>query len=419
MSRPAKGPGPKGFKGGAKAKDTKGTLKRVLGLIWKPYKKRFIVVLICILLSSLATVASSLFLGTLIDDYIKPMLETGANLFPNLLKAIISMAAIYCIGILSTFTFNRIMVTISQGVLKKVRDDMFNHMQTLPIKYFDTHTHGDIMSYYTNDTDTLREMISQSIPQLFNATLTITVVFISMISISLWLTLIVLLFVFIKFRCVGFIGGNSVKYYIKHQQALGKENGFIEELINGQKVVKVFCHEENAKEDFDKLNNHLFEVASKANTFANILMPVMGNLGHMLYAVLAAVGGGLAIAGVGGLTLGNVVSFLQLSKNLNMPLNQASQQINAIVMALAGAERIFELIDEEPETDNGNVTLVNSKYDEEGNLTETESRTGIWAWKEPMEDGSFSYTLLQGDVRFFDVDFGYVPEKTVLHDVSL
>lgn len=416
MNRSPKGP--LGKNAGPASGNRKKTAKRVFDLIWKPYKKRFILVLLCIILSSCATVSSSLFLGTVIDDYIDPMLK-GAHLFGELAKAILIMACIFLIGMLSTLLYNRLMVTISQGVLKKVRDDMFDHMQTLPIKYFDTHTHGDIMSYYTNDTDTLRDMISQSVPMLFSTAISIIVVFVSMVSLNIWLTLIIVAFVFIQFACIKGVGGKSAKHYIKHQQVLAEEDGFIEEMINGQKVIKVFCHEEQAKNDFDKLNENLFNAASSANKFANILMPIMVNLGHVLYAVIAAVGGAMAIGGVGGLTLGAIVSFLQLSKNFSSPINQASQQVNAIVMALAGAERIFELIDEIPEQDGGTVTLCNAEYDESGNLREAIGHTGIWAWKEPNEDGTFSYTLLQGDVRFFDVDFGYSPDKIVLHNISL
>ncbi|MGE4483502.1 MAG: ABC transporter ATP-binding protein [Oscillospiraceae bacterium] len=400
------------------AKDAKGTIKRLLSYIFASYKKRFIMVLCCILVSSAATVSASLFLKVLVDNYIEPMLS-GANLFGELFKIIILMGLIYLVGILSGFAYQRLMVTISQGVLKKIRDDMFSRMQTLPIKYFDTHTHGDVMSRYTNDTDTLMQLISQSIPALISSAVTIVVVFTSMTALSVRLSLIVVLFIIIQLTVVKKVGGKSSSYFVAQQKSLGRLNGFIEEMISGQKVVKVFCREEHAKSDFTGLNDELCGNAASANIFANILMPIMGNLGHLLYVTVAIAGGLMAIGGAGGLTLGTIVSFLQLSRNFSMPFNQASQQVNFVAMALAGAERIFELLDEKPEEDDGFVTLVNAKEDGSGEIAETKEHTGVWAWKYPHSDGSVTYTRLCGDVRFFDVDFSYEEGKPILHDISL
>jgi ATP-binding cassette subfamily B protein len=400
------------------AENTGKTIKRLLSYMGK-YKFRFVLVFICIILSAIAGVAGSLFLRVVIDDYITPLLTEANPVFSGLLKAITLMAGVYAIGILSTFFYNRIMVTISQGVLKKIRDEMFTHMQKLPIKYFDTHTHGDIMSYYTNDTDTLRQMLSQSIPQMFSSIITIISVLCAMFASSVYLTIFVLVFVGLMLLVTRKIAGASGKYFVKQQRSIGQVNGFIEEMINGQKVIKVFCHEEHSKEDFDKLNEELCENATEANKFANILMPIMGNLGNLQYVLIAIIGGALALGGVGGLTLGVIASFLQLSKSFTMPINQISQQLNSIVMALAGAERIFNLMDEEIEQDNGYVTLVNVKYDKNDNLVETEEKTYMWAWKVPQKDGSVQYTRLTGEVKFFNVDFGYNPEKIVLHDITL
>ena len=369
---------------------------------------------------------SSLFLGTLIDDYIAPMLLVQNPAFTGLLKAIITMAVIYLIGVVSALIYNRTMAYIAQGTLKNVRDKMFFHMQTLPIRYFDKNTHGNIMSHYTNDTDTLRQMISQSIPQLFSSVITIISVLFAMISLSIPLTFLVILFVFVMMRFVGKVAGKSGKYFIEHQKTLGDLNGYIEEMINGQKVVKVFCYEERAKEKFNEKNEALCRSAANANGYANVLQPLMGNLGHILYVLLAIIGGIMAIAafpnfslaGKTALTLGTIASFLQLSKSFVMPISQVSQQMSSIVMALAGAERIFNLMDEKGEEDNGYVTLVNAEY-KDGELREAAKRTGLWAWRHPHGDGSVTYTELKGNVVFDDVDFGYTPEKIVLHNVSM
>ena len=402
-----------------KAKNSGQVIRRLLSYISGKYRVQFFVVMLCILLSAFVNVAGSLFIGTVIDDYISPLLLESNPVFTGLLKAIIMMGLLYLSGILATLAYNRMMASISQGVLKKIRDEMFTHMQQLPIRYFDTHTNGDIMSCYTNDTDTLRQMMSQSVPQMFSCAITIVAVICAMLISSVWLTLFALLFVCLMMFVTQKIAGASGRFFIKQQKSIGDVNGYIEEMINGQKVVKVFYHEEDAKRDFDKLNDELCKNATEANKYANILMPVMGNLGNLLYVLIAVFGGALALSGVGGLTIGIIASFLQLSKSLTQPLSQISQQLNSIVMALAGAERIFALIDEEPEQDNGYVTLVNAKYDKNDQLVECTERTNLWAWRHPHEDGSVTYTKLTGDVRFFDVDFGYTPEKIVLHNVSL
>lgn len=408
--------GPVGF--GGKQKIDKNVVKRLLSYITGPYKVRFLFVLFFILLSSVVGVISSLFLEVLIDDYIEPLLLEPNPVFDNLLKVLLIMASIYITGVVATFLYNRFMVVIAQGVLKKIRDDMFAHMQTLPIKYFDTHTHGDIMSYYTNDTDTLRQVIAQTFPQFISSIVTVVTVFLGMLSISPWLTLLVLSMVGLSLIIAGKIGGKSAKYFVKQQKSLADVNGYIEELINGQKVVKVFCREEESKKEFDRRNGELCDNAYQANKFANILMPIMGNMGHIQYVLIAIIGGLLAINGINDLTLGAIASFLILSKNFNMPINQMAQQINNIAMALAGAKRIFELMDEESEVDEGYVTLVNAKY-ENGELIETKERTGIWAWKHPHTDGTLTYTEVKGDVRLHEVDFGYEEDKIVLHDIEI
>lgn len=410
---------------GEKQKLDTQTLKRLLSYL-KAYKGRFLFVLICILISAGAGVLSSLFLQVLIDDYITPILVQAVPDFSGLLRAVMILAGIYLLGVLATLFYNRTMAVISQGVLKNIRDEMFSHMQTLPIKYFDTHSHGDIMSHYTNDTDTLRQMMSQSVPQLFSSVITLVAVFFAMLSVSVWLTLFVLAFVVIMLLTAKKIAGNSGKYFVRQQISIGDVNGYIEEMINGQKVVKVFCHEEKAKEDFEKKNEKLFNESAKAFTYSNILMPVMGNLGYVLYVLVAIVGGVLAISkvtnisltGVDVLTLGMIASFLQLSRSFSQPIGQVSQQLSFIVMALAGAKRIFQLLDEKGERDEGYVTLVNARY-KDGILTETAEHTGMWAWKHPHEDGTVTYTELKGEVKLFDVDFGYDKDKTVLHDITV
>lgn len=407
------------------AKDTRGTVRRLLGYLGT-YKLRFIFVIICIAISAASVAYSALFIQDLIDDYITPLLTQSTLDFSGLKLYIIKVAIILFAGALAAYLYNRFMVVIGQGILKKIRDEMFSHMQKLPIRYFDTHAHGDIMSHYTNDTDTLRQMISQSIPQLLNSVMTIVVVFISMLSISFWLTLIVIVFVFIILKVISSVAGRSGKYFIKQQVSLGDVNGYVEEMINGQKVVKVFCHEEQAKAGFDVKNGELCVNATKANAYANILMPILNNIGFILYVVVAIVGGALGISGVTNisltgvsvLTLGAIASFLQLSRSFVNPISQVSQQLNFVVMAIAGAERIFELLDEEVEEDEGNITLVRAKK-EGDTLTECPERTGHWAWKVPQADGSTELVEMLGHVEFHDVDFGYVPEKTVLHDITL
>ncbi|MBQ2896949.1 MAG: ABC transporter ATP-binding protein [Clostridia bacterium] len=410
--------GPRGMRGGKKAKNPKKTLKRLFGIIIKENKIRFIGVIIGIIVSSLTGVLGSMFTGILIDDYITPLIGSPNPVFTGLLKAILIMAVIYFIGLSATFIYNRFMVTITQGTLKKVRDDLFSHMQTLPLKYFDSHTHGNIMSHYTNDADTLRQLVSQSIPQMFSSVITITSVFVAMVSRSVYLTIFVLVFIFGMTKIAGKVGRESGKNFAAQQKTLGQINGYMEEMIHGQKVVKVFCHEDEAKEKMDELNELLCDNATKANTFANILMPIMGNLGHLQYVLIAVIGGFFAISGIGTVTVGVIATFLQLSRNFSMTVTQISQQINSVVMALAGAERIFELMDETSETDDGYVTLVNAQTIGE-TLVETNERTGIWAWKHPHKDGSITYTRLRGDVRFYDVDFGYTDKKIVLHNVSI
>ena len=402
-----------------RSKNPKQTAKRLLSYVTSGYKLRFFLVFVCILISAYASVASSMFLQTLIDDYITPLLLETTPQFDGLLKALASMGCIFAAGIFSTWLYNYIMVVISQSVLKKIRDDMFSHMQTLPIKYFDTHSHGDVMSHYTNDTDTLRQVISQTFPQVISSAVTIISVFLAMITTSIPLTLLVLLMVFAMTRVTKKVGGNSAKYFMKQQQSLGAVNGYIEEMINGQKVVKVFCYENEAKEKFAKLNEELCKNATEANKYANILMPILANIGNLQYVLIAVVGGLLALSGVGGLTVGAISSFLLLSKSFVHPIGQISQQINSIAMALAGAERIFELMDEASEEDNGYVTLVKAEYDQNGNIKESENNTSFWAWKHPHHDGTVTYTELVGDVRFYDVDFGYTEEKTVLHNIDL
>lgn len=407
------------MKGGPKSKNPKKTLKRLLGYIFKKYKISFLIVMIAITISSVVQVVGTLFMKQLIDEYILPLLNGTMQSFAPLLHALLTLGCVYLLGIVCTYVYNVLMMYISQGTLKDIRDDMFAHMETLPIRYFDTHQHGDIMSCYTNDTDTLRQMVSQSIPQLFASSITIVSTLISMIILSIPLTILVLLGVFVMMQATKKIGGKSAKYFIAQQQALGKTNGYIEEMMDGQKVIKVFCHEKQTEEEFYRLNDQLFDSAKNANIFANVLMPVMGNIGNINYVVLLGVGAVLAIFGFGGLTLGGLASFLQLAKSFNGPISQVAQQFNSIVMALAGAERIFELLDEQPEEDNGYVEIVRCRVHEDGSIEECKERTGTWAWKHPHHDGTLTYTQLKGDVTLNGVDFGYTDDKIVLHDVSL
>ena len=402
-----------------KAKNSGKTIRRLLSYMSVPNRVRMGIVLVCILISALVGVAGSMFLKVLIDSYIMPLLEMENPVFSGLLRALGMMGLIYLLGIGATFAQNWLMVSVSQGILKDIRDDLFTHMQRLPIKYFDTHTHGDMMSRYTNDTETLRMLISQSIPQLFSTVITLVSVFSAMITTSIPLTVLVLVVVAFMLFLTKKIGENSGKYFVRQQKSLGAINGYIEEMVTGQKVIKVFCHEEKAKEGFDQLNDTLQEEASRANSFATIMGPVMNNLGHLQYALIAIAGGALALGGVGGLTLGGIAAFLQLSRSFTMPIGQVSQQFNTIVMALAGAERIFDLMDEEPEQDEGYVTLVNAK-EENGQLVESAERTGLWAWKHPhKEDGTVTYQRLTGEVELLDVDFGYTEEKLVLHNIDI
>lgn len=401
------------------------TVKRLMSYL-KKHKLKLILVILCIALSALASAGSSLFLGKLIDDYISPLLLMSVPDYSELIRAIVFMAVIYMAGVVSGLLYNRLMAVVSQSVLKEIRDEMFEHMQTLPIRYFDTHTHGDVMSHYTNDTDTLRQMISQSVPQVIASVVTIISVLIMMIVLSIPLTVFVVIAVFLILQVTGKVTGKSGSYFIRQQEAIGSLNGYIEEMINGQKVVKVFCHEEKAKEGFDKKNEELCINATAANKYANILGPITNNMGYVLYVLIAIVGGALGIykvtnislTGVGTVTLGTIASFLQLSRNFMQPLGQVSQQLSSVVMAMAGASRIFELIDEEPEADEGYVTLVNVEK-VNGELRETEKRTRLWAWKYPKKDGTVTYTELKGQVVLDNVDFGYTPEKIVLHDIDI
>ena len=395
------------------------TLKRLMEIILKNYTPHCIVVLLCIFGSAFVSVKGTLFMQTLIDDYILPLMSQSNPDFRPLGMAIMKLALFFIAGALMTYTYNRIMVNVSQGTMKKIRIDVFTHMESLPIKYFDTHAHGDIMSIYTNDIDTLRQMISQSIPQLVNSAATIVSVFISMVILNIPLTILTLIMVAIMVLTTSKVAGKAGSYFMKQQKSIGELNGFIEEMMEGQKVVKVFCHEEESIKDFNKLNEQLFDSANNANAFANILMPINVNLGNLSYVACAILGSILAISGVTSLTLGALASFLQLNKSFSQPISQVSQQLNSIIMALAGAERVFSLLDEKPEVDNGYVTLVNAIEDEEGNVKECEEHTGTWAWKHPHSDGTVTLTKLLGDVTFNDVDFGYNEEKTILHNIKL
>ena len=393
--------------------------KRILAYVMSRYKAQVIVVLCCILLAVFAQLQGVMFSQTLIDSYILPLLKAGSMDFSGLAAAILRVAVIYCVGIAAVFVQNRLMARITQGTLKDLRDEMFTHMQTLPIKYFDTHAHGDIMSVYTNDIDTLRQMISQSLPQLVNTVVTLVGVLASMLYLSVPLTVLALAMVCVMLLATKYLTGNSGKYFIKQQQELGKVNGYIEEMMNGQKVIKVFCHEEIAIEEFDRLNDELFHSADKANSYSLVAMPVNGQLGNLSYVFCAILGGALAINGFGGFTLGGLASFLVLTRQFNQPISQISMQLNSVVMALAGGARIFALLDEKPEVNEGDITLVHAKYEADDTVTETNESTGMWAWKRMHADGKPRYTKLEGDIVFKDVDFGYDEGKIVLHDINL
>ncbi len=397
----------------------KGTFSRVIKYMLKDYTLQMIIVVICIVGNALVTVQGSLFSKTLIDSYITPMLETGSTDFSPLLNAILKLCSILVIGIVCSYVYNRIMVTVSQGTMERLRDELFNHMQTLPVKYFDTHSHGDIMSVYTNDVDTMRQVISQTIPNVISSVITIISTFISMVMLSVPLTCVSLCMIALMMVFTMKIGKKSSKYFVEQQDSLGKLNGHIEEMIQGVKVVKVFCHEEKAIEDFEQKNEDLRVSSFNANKMANIMMPIMGNLGNISYVLIAIVGAMGALSGKLSLTLGTLVSFLTLNKNFTQPVTQIAQQVNSVAAAMAGAERIFELMDEESEVDDGYVTLVNAIEKEDGTLVETTERTGVWAWKHPHHDGTITYHKLQGKITMDNVDFSYDGKKTILHGVTL
>ena len=406
-----------------KPKVSAGTIKtagRLMKYVTGPYKVQFIIVLICILMTSVSTIAVSLSLRFLLDDFILPLVGQQDPNFSELYKAMAVLACIFILGVIASFVYNRMMVIIGQGVLKKVRDEMFEHMQTLPIRYFDQNTNGSIMSLYTNDTDTLRQMINQSIPQVLMSSFTIVVTFISMVVLSPILTVLAVLVILLMILVARFVGGNSGKYFIRQQIDLADVTGYVEEHMNGQRVIKVFNHERKTEQEFDKLNERLFESASSAHTFASMMGPIIGNMGNLQFVLTAIFGGVLSVAGIGGITLGIMASYLQFTRSFTQPFMQIAQQFNSIIMALAGAERIFHMIDEEPEVDDGYVTLVNARKNADGSLTECKERTGVWAWKHPHQaDGSVTYTELKGDVRFFDMSFGYTDDHMVLHDLTL
>ena len=413
-------PGPRGPQGPKpKIKNPGKLFARLMGFIFKKYLPACIIVVICIFVSVLANVQGTMFTKNLIDDYIVPLIKTGNPDYGPLLAAMGRVAVFYGIGVISTFAYSKIMIYVSQGTIKNLRVELFSHMQDLPIRYFDSHAHGDIMSIYTNDIDTLRQLISQSLPQILNSAITVVSVFVSMIILNIPLTVLTIVMVIVTTVVTKKFAGFSSRYFLAQQRDLGKVNGFIEEMLNGQKVVKVFTHEQENIEAFDKINDELFESAYNANMYSNMLGPVNAQIGNLSYVLCALAGGVMALSGFGGLTLGKLASFLTFNKSFNMPISQVSQQFNSIIMALAGCDRIFSLLDETPETDEGYVTLVNAK-EENGKLTETHERTGLWAWKHTHQaDGSVDYKKLEGDVVFDDVDFGYVPEKIVLHDVDL
>ena len=419
QAKEVRGPGPRMGGPRPKVENPGKLLKRIMDEVFRHYLPHCILVLVCIVVSALANVQASLFLKTLMDDYIVPMTQQQDPDFAPLAAALLRVGIIYVIGILAAWLNARIMVNVTQGTLRNLRTQLFTHMESLPIKYFDQHPHGDIMSVYTNDVDTLRQMLSQSIPQLVSSAITIVSVFFSMCMLSWQLTIVTMLMVALMMFFSKKITQQSGKYFIQQQRDLGKLNGYIEEMMEGQKVVKVFTHEQKALDGFRQLNDQLKDSANKANSFANIMMPVNAQLGNISYAVCALAGAAMAVSGMGGTTLGTVVAFLSLNKGFNMPISQVSMQANSIIMALAGAERIFKMMDEESETDEGYVTLVNAKYDRNDQLVETDERTGLWAWKHPHHDGTTTYHKLEGNITFTDVDFGYVPEKTVLHGINL
>ena len=413
-------PGPRGPRGPKpKIKNPGKLFARLMGFIFKKYLPACIIVVICIFVSVLANVQGTMFTKNLIDDYIVPLLKTGSPDYGPLLAAMGRVAVFYGIGVISTFAYSKIMIYVSQGTIKNLRVELFSHMQDLPIRYFDSHAHVDIMSIYTNDIDTLRQLISQSLPQILNSAITVVSVFVSMVILNIPLTILTIVMVIVTTVVTKKFAGFSSRYFLAQQRDLGKVNGFIEEMLNGQKVVKVFTHEQENIEAFDKINDELFESAYNANMYSNMLGPVNAQIGNLSYVLCALAGGVMALSGFGGLTLGKLASFLTFNKSFNMPISQVSQQFNSIIMALAGCDRIFSLLDETPETDEGYVSLVNAK-EENGKLTETPEHTGLWAWKHTHQaDGSVDYKKLEGDVVFDDVDFGYVPEKIVLHDVDL
>ena len=419
--RTVRTPGPRGMAGRPRPKvaNPGKLIKRVLGEVFKHYAPHCLVVVLCIFLSAFANVQASLFLQTLIDDYIAPMLQQSNPDFGPLIGALGKIACIYLAGILASWCNARIMVNVTQGTMRNIRTELFTHMESLPIRYFDTHPHGDIMSVYTNDVDTLRQMISQSIPQLLSSIITIASVFVSMCILDIPMTILTMCMVGLMLFCSKKISAQSGKYFLSQQRDLGAVNGYIEEMLEGQKVVKVFTHEQKTLDGFRQLNGKLKQSSILANGYANIMMPVNAQLGNVSYALCAVLGAALAVNGIGGITLGTVMAFLALNKSFNMPISQVSMQANSVIMALAGAERIYAMMDAPSETDDGYVTLVNAKYDSDNNLVETAERTGIWAWKHPHHDGTLTYTRLAGDIRFSAVDFGYTPEKTVLHEIDL
>ncbi|HIS81699.1 MAG TPA: ABC transporter ATP-binding protein [Candidatus Scatomonas merdavium] len=396
------------------------TAARLLKYVTGTFKKEFIIVIVCILICSVASISVSFSMKILLDNYIRPLIGQANPDFSGLYEALYVLGCIFVLGVIGSFLYNRLMVKIGQGVLKRVRDEMFEHMQTLPIRYFDQNTNGSIMSLYTNDTDTLRQMINQSIPQVLMSAFTIVVTFIAMLVLSPLLTVLAVVMIFIMFLVARKLGGNSGKYFVRQQLDLANVTGYVEEQMNGQRVVKVFNHEQRSEEDFDKLNEKLYESSSRAHTFASVMGPIMGNIGNLFFVLTAILGGILMVEQIGGITIGTIVAYLSFTKSFTQPFMQVAQQFNSIIMALAGAERIFAMMDEEPEVDDGYVTLVNVRKDKDGNLTESEERTGVWAWRHPHQaDGTVTYTELKGDVRFFDLSFGYTDDKMILHDLTL